>query len=703
MKSTMLGWMLGWIVSCFALCVSSNESTTLPLPAFVDLAGRGLFVSNAAMDGSFSCVGSTGCDSPGFVSLVFNMTSTEQQHDFDGVIGIPDGWDYKPTRQCRFSEHSSETYDWEDYQSSVYVERRTSHHFLFWSSSHTDWYSAIHKATQSRDAVLIRKTATCSSYQLRRNIFDGTPKLADAFRSDVAKLPATSAEYNASRPLMIDFLQRYGTAVLRWAEFGGRATELTELNRTSYYELKQQQGDLESSALLNMLCRAGDQALCNPNNPNWNTYVQYRDAIVSNYSTYIPFPPNGADLGRGGPQWQAQIQARPGIISYETDNITDLFNPLLFPTDLEIIGRRLQLERYLFSEDMCTDLPQLCPNASKRQARWIDGVELPQPRGGAHTVANDDTNVYVIGGQDANTVQPFAASLRYNLDQAQWSLFSSPNVLQLESGASFTATAGGAVAKLNQFVYTTGGAINPTPFGILAQVQRFDTSANLWEAVNPLPTPLRDHCVVVVQGVLLAIGGATFTADGKSTHPVSTVFKFNAEQLVWKRMSDMPTARACMSCSVYQNTTVLVIGGLSDANTPVVVVDGYDVVTDTWLTQSQIAIPNMTTEEIPRSRHALSLTTASSSWVDWMPQIIISMMFASCNCLHPGWRRSGRRAVTSQTTLLALRLLYKGTQTYPRRSISMCLVAPRVQVHQFVVQLCLRDIKSFKCSTTTRW
>lgn len=572
-----------WCVFLRGICASPRKTVEnlSVLPPNVDLAGQGLHTVQGAIDGSFLCTDDNGCDSPGFAAQVFNVSSGLQ------IVG----WTVKPAIECDITEHHSENHDWYDYSSSVSAYRTTEHHGLFHHSSHTDWFSAINEKTIDEDMMFIRKTAVCKTYQIRRNIFDGTAVLTSDFRTAVANIPVS---YNPTA--LQAFVTTYGDAVLRWALFGGRYTSMSAFARHDFMHLKRQQGSLESSATLNILCQTGDTALCQPGNPRWGEYVAYNQSIAHQYTSWIPFPPADESLSSGASKWQQDLLSRPGIIAYETENITELMNPLLFPLDPLILARRAQLEKYLFGGDFCHDMPAMCPALPPRLSRWSTNntVAMPFARCGSNTGSVMGGSVYVVDGDTSGT--PDAPALRYDAGKNSWGILSSSTIVDriYDVPALYSSALEVAVAAYGQLVVKSGGIVSATAPSPINAVLAYNTNTNTWSDFGALPVGLYGHCMVAVNGMLLVFGGRV--ARDPTVNNSAFVLVYEPVSRSWEARGDMPIPSAFMTCTVYNNDSVLLIGGQDNQGNAVATVRVYTVATDAWAPVD--TLPPMSDEEV---------------------------------------------------------------------------------------------------------
>merc|ERR1719281_1743979 len=98
-------------------------------------------------------------------------------------------------------------------------------------------------------------------------------------------------DYEASQSTLWDFVQTYGTHVMKSAQFGGRSVRMTQFNQVNYTHLKHQWGSLKKSALLSIICKLGDHVLCAPGHRHWNEFIEFQNYTIQEHHTYIPMQP----------------------------------------------------------------------------------------------------------------------------------------------------------------------------------------------------------------------------------------------------------------------------------------------------------------------------------------------------------------------------------------------------------------------------
>jgi len=553
-----------------------------PLPNFplgIEEAGSGVNLLTASIDGPFSSAGHV----PGLTVSVFDMDSWIDKRNFSSNISMPDGWSVVPNSQCIFESEYSEIHDWYDYQITVSASKTTKHHDLFWHSSHTDWFSAINKGLESGTTMFLKSQAKCISYQVHRNTLDGSAVLESEFREKVMALPTNLKDTTA----YYDLVSKYGHAVIKSAVFGGKAIFLTQFNYTSFYHYKHQGGTL-NDAVVNAVCGLGDKVLCNPNNPQWNSYQKFNSSALSNQITFVPFAvKNDPFIGYGGHNWSAEVQKNPGIIDWELESIANVLNPLLFPEDPKIIIKSLLLREYIEDGGFCKDSGD-CGEPQPRQARWTEFPSIPyQTRWGHTAVAVDSLGIFVLGGRLDAQVSQEASPLWFDTTQQKWFYLNPPSVL----GTSYALAMQGSSAVLYEDNVIVSGGDNS------GLVLSFSPKSTQWKIEGSLNYPRSDHCSVNVGGMLVVLGGTYKSVVVNQTEV------YNSDTQSWVEATPMPEPRFGASCSVF-NDSVYIIGGVNSSNKIATSVLRYIPSVDLWVPSN---VPDMSPTDMPRYYHSAAV------------------------------------------------------------------------------------------------
>ncbi|HEY3190530.1 MAG TPA: kelch repeat-containing protein, partial [Solirubrobacteraceae bacterium] len=132
-----------------------------------------------------------------------------------------------------------------------------------------------------------------------------------------------------------------------------------------------------------------------------------------------------------------------------------------------------------------------------------------------------------------------------------------------------------AVGAVGGKVYVIGG------FGSTAEpvdiVEVFDSAADEWRTVAPLPIALHHAAAAVVDGRLFVVGG--YTGGRVRWSAVGTVFEYEPARNAWRGRAQMPTPRGALAVAALAGR-VYALGGsaerVSNAH------EVYDVASDRW-------------------------------------------------------------------------------------------------------------------------
>jgi N-acetylneuraminic acid mutarotase len=159
-----------------------------------------------------------------------------------------------------------------------------------------------------------------------------------------------------------------------------------------------------------------------------------------------------------------------------------------------------------------------------------------------------------------------------------------------------TQRAAAAIAAIGTKIYVAGGAMgsNGASFGpTVRDFAVYDTVADSWQTLDPMPAPGRNHMPgVAANGIFYVIGGRT---NGPMDGLQSRVDAYDPVARTWTMKAPMPVARGgCMGGLV--NGQIIVVGGEGNArdlniNGVFPDTDGYDPVTDTWRVYAPMRTP----------------------------------------------------------------------------------------------------------------
>lgn len=159
--------------------------------------------------------------------------------------------------------------------------------------------------------------------------------------------------------------------------------------------------------------------------------------------------------------------------------------------------------------------------------------------------------------------------------------------------------AGGArqeigVAELDGVIYAIGGFEAPFA-GQTNRVEAYDTGADAWRAVAPLPLVAHHIGAGVVGGHLYAVGGLT----SLQFSPRAEVFRHLPDEDVWEPRSPLPTARGALAVAALGNRLHAIAG--FGAGRAVADHAAYDPDSDSW----QVLAP------LPEARDHLAAATVA--------------------------------------------------------------------------------------------
>ena len=196
--------------------------------------------------------------------------------------------------------------------------------------------------------------------------------------------------------------------------------------------------------------------------------------------------------------------------------------------------------------------------------RWQTVILLPGPGGPA--IAGVGENIYVIGEHTVSAYTPQTDSWEELLADI---IFPKPR----------------AAAVANEKIYAVGGHPDYT-FGA------YDPQTNTWQPLAKLPThptPRDFFSVASVNGKIYAIGGWGINEWGQLYNLVSTVEEYDTQTNTWRRVAEMPTARAHLA-AVAVGEKIYAIGGW-DGGQRLATVEAYDPQKDRWESVADMPTP----------------------------------------------------------------------------------------------------------------
>jgi N-acetylneuraminic acid mutarotase len=198
---------------------------------------------------------------------------------------------------------------------------------------------------------------------------------------------------------------------------------------------------------------------------------------------------------------------------------------------------------------------------------WASVAPLPAPLHHANA-ASVGGKIYVLGSLKGELFSASGESYVYDPAKDSWS-----NVASLPAGRE---RGGAGVAVIGSHVYVAGGY----RAGSVADVDRYDTSKDVWESLPPLPEA-RDHLVgAAVQGAFFAIGGR----NGGIEELRGQVDRFDPGKGTWASGAPMLTPRGGAAAGVIDDR-IYVVGGEGNVNADTGVFEeneAYDPAKDAW-------------------------------------------------------------------------------------------------------------------------
>jgi len=177
---------------------------------------------------------------------------------------------------------------------------------------------------------------------------------------------------------------------------------------------------------------------------------------------------------------------------------------------------------------------------------WEGRREVPRMRvpRRACAVASTGGQLYVMGGVDVGTPLEDAGNRPERLDLATGSWTLLPPM-----GRQYTHAAAAAAGGM---VYVFGGL---SCGSVLDQAHRFDPVHNVWECLEPMPTPRFECAAATARGELFVVGGANVCGD-----PLAAAECFSPATGRWQALPPLASPRfGCAAASV--RGIVYIIGG----------------------------------------------------------------------------------------------------------------------------------------------
>ncbi len=202
---------------------------------------------------------------------------------------------------------------------------------------------------------------------------------------------------------------------------------------------------------------------------------------------------------------------------------------------------------------------------------WVGKSNMPTARG-ATAAGTVNNKIYVIGGHNGtdytNTIE------EYDPITNTWTAKTTTSSMPYPRGDY-------AGCAVNGKIYAIGGWNRPNiTYDI---VEEYDPATNTWTAKAPIPTARWGHSLVILDGNIYVVGGATGWPIDRL---INNIEIYNPSTDTWTAGgTNIPTPRWMPSCNVV-NEKIYVIGGNTVGSSPLSTVEEYDPATDNWTTKS---------------------------------------------------------------------------------------------------------------------
>jgi kelch-like protein 8 len=177
---------------------------------------------------------------------------------------------------------------------------------------------------------------------------------------------------------------------------------------------------------------------------------------------------------------------------------------------------------------------------------------------------------FVVGGRDDNMVTLPLVEW-YDVASGEWR----------EAAPMATARVAFGLCELNGEFYVTGGVSADDV--TLANVERYDPSLDTWSAAPAMPHPRYAHCACAVGDVMYVLGGIEEIEGRERT--VSSVLRFDSHAQTWSEVAPMPAGREFSGACVVGGG-IYIFGGRDDASVSTTTTYRFSTETNTWATLS---------------------------------------------------------------------------------------------------------------------
>jgi N-acetylneuraminic acid mutarotase len=175
---------------------------------------------------------------------------------------------------------------------------------------------------------------------------------------------------------------------------------------------------------------------------------------------------------------------------------------------------------------------------------------------------------FAVGGYGNDNVL-LASVERYDNTSGAWQAAAPMAAARVEFG----------MCELARELYVGGGF--GVGLNVLASVERYDPDLDTWSAAPAMPHPRYAHCACAVSDAMYVLGGFE-EIDGEECI-VGSVLRFDSRAQTWSEVAPMPAERNNGGACVVGNN-VLIFGGCNNNNEATSTTYRFSTETNTWAT-----------------------------------------------------------------------------------------------------------------------
>jgi N-acetylneuraminic acid mutarotase len=128
-----------------------------------------------------------------------------------------------------------------------------------------------------------------------------------------------------------------------------------------------------------------------------------------------------------------------------------------------------------------------------------------------------------------------------------------------------------AACAIGSIIYVFGGI----SIALRDSVRKYDTAANIWSTLAPMPSARNNHSAVFLDGLVYIVGAHGVQDDGRE------ILRYDPAADAWSTLAPVMIGK-------YLGTSLFVLGGNLYAARYSANVERYDVDTDTWMAMSNM-------------------------------------------------------------------------------------------------------------------